>query len=362
MELNLCQIGARQRGLTLIELMISITVGLVIVSALSYLYVGSRGTYRVNDNLARMQETGRFALDWISRDLRGIGFMGCLASREAELLVVARPPIPFSSGADAIKGIDRSSSSWTGTTSRPRVTGDALLIRSADSASVNLESINDVPGARITIANNCLGFRESDTILISDCEKGYVVRITNTPANTCTATGSSAVTLEHFAGATGNPGNGENGIVSGADSHKIGALAVNNGAKVYRVQEKGYYIANNPGGRRALYRWTSADGAEEVVENVEDLDVRYGLDTDNNDTVDEYRTAADVETAALWPQVRSARVSLLVVSPDDSVATQAQQFTFRDTSGDGVPDAQTAADRRLRQVFTATVALRNRLN
>src|ERR1700739_4954612 len=72
-------VGSRrpQLGLTLIEMLISIAIGLVVVGAVSYMYLGSKGAYRSNESLARIQEAGRFALDAITRDIRRTGALGC---------------------------------------------------------------------------------------------------------------------------------------------------------------------------------------------------------------------------------------------------------------------------------------------
>jgi type IV pilus assembly protein PilW len=95
-----------------------------------------------------------------------------------------------------------------------------------------------------------------------------------------------------------------------------------------------------------------------LVEDVEDIDIVYGVDTDGDGVVDVYRRA---DAVADWNQVVSARISLLVVGPENNVTTNAQTYAFRDTDGDGLPDTQTAPDRRLRQVFSTTISLRNRV-
>ncbi|MFN3593216.1 MAG: PilW family protein [Thiobacillaceae bacterium] len=66
-----------QTGLTLVELLISLTLGLIITLAVGYLYINSRHIYRVNDNVARMQENGRYVMEMIGRDLRMAGYWGC---------------------------------------------------------------------------------------------------------------------------------------------------------------------------------------------------------------------------------------------------------------------------------------------
>lgn len=60
-------------GLSLIELMVAITLGLMITASLGYLMVGSRSTYRTQDASARVQDTGRFAMEFIGRNLLAAG-------------------------------------------------------------------------------------------------------------------------------------------------------------------------------------------------------------------------------------------------------------------------------------------------
>ena len=63
----------RQAGFSLVELMIAITLGLVVLLAVGSIYMGSRQTYRVQEDNARMQEAGRYALEVIGRSLRQAG-------------------------------------------------------------------------------------------------------------------------------------------------------------------------------------------------------------------------------------------------------------------------------------------------
>ena len=62
-----------QKGLSLIELMVAMTLGLMIVSTLGYILMGSSSTYRTQDASARVQDTGRFALEFIGRQIRAAG-------------------------------------------------------------------------------------------------------------------------------------------------------------------------------------------------------------------------------------------------------------------------------------------------
>ena len=66
-----------QRGITLIELMIALVIGLLATGAMLKVYVDSSRLYRFNESLARIQENGRFGLEFIRRDARMAGLWGC---------------------------------------------------------------------------------------------------------------------------------------------------------------------------------------------------------------------------------------------------------------------------------------------
>ncbi len=69
--------GRAARGFTLIELMISLTLGLLVLAAISTILVNTGKANREQMALARMQENGRFALSRISADLRMAGAQYC---------------------------------------------------------------------------------------------------------------------------------------------------------------------------------------------------------------------------------------------------------------------------------------------
>lgn len=64
----------KQSGFSLIELMVALVLGLVILLGVLNLFSGSNRTWRVQDSLFRVQESGRFALDILQKDLRKAGF------------------------------------------------------------------------------------------------------------------------------------------------------------------------------------------------------------------------------------------------------------------------------------------------
>lgn len=352
------------RGFTLVELMISVTISLIVLSAISYVFANTRTAHRLTDNAARVQESGRFALDYVAQDLRMAGFAGC-GSRMFDAgttLVIARPAIGYTGVDAAIAGFE-DGAGWINPSGVARLRGDVLTVRRAVGGGTEIAANTDAAAATVTIKDNCAGFRRSDYALIASCERAALFRVTNDVAPTCTGA-VTPVVLEHQAsgaGPSGADGNGNNGVVAGAASHQIAdVFAADTRATVFRFEEVSYFIGANPAGRPGLYRTASNAGTEELVDNVEDMDIVFGVDTSvpADGVADEYRRADGV---ANWGQVVSVRINLLTVSPDAAVAASGQTYALRDDDGDGVADVQTAPDSRLRQVFGATVALRNRV-
>lgn len=344
------------RGLTVIELMISMTIALVVMGAITYVYIGSRGAYRANENVARVQEGGRFALDFIAQDLRMTSYTGCrsrsLSAAAGTFYNITNPAVAFGGAADGVLGFE-DGAGWTNPTAIPRAAGDVLTVRRSAGLQTSIVGNSDPVARTVTLRHNAAGVKNGDLVVLGDCTKAMMFRVTNSPA--ATGVGNFPTVLAFGAG--GNAATITPGAADFAEGGRAQAL---------RFIETTYFVGTNPAGGRSLYR-ASVDGVEELVDNVEDIDIVYGVDTslpEPDDIADAYVRADQMVAAPAtpnWGQVVSVRVSLVVVGPEGNVTTNAQTYALRDTNGDGIPDAQTAPDRRLRQVFTTTVALRNRV-
>ena len=65
-----------ERGFSLVEMMISIVIGLFIVAALIAVLVSSSGSSKTNERTAELQSNGRYALNHLKRELRHAGYRG----------------------------------------------------------------------------------------------------------------------------------------------------------------------------------------------------------------------------------------------------------------------------------------------
>lgn len=140
-----------QTGLSLIELMVAITLGLMITTSLGYILMGSRSTYRTQDASARVQDTGRFVLDTIGRNLRMAG--------RVEILPLAsdsRTTLP--AGVNSITGVD-------GVTAVS--TGGQPATRNVDNLTV-VYQLSDMGGSTIVDCNgNGGGTLQSQRVAIN---------------------------------------------------------------------------------------------------------------------------------------------------------------------------------------------------
>lgn len=333
MKLLIVPLRARM-GFGLIELMIAMTIGLLLLGGIGYVYLGSSTAFRTTDNLSRIQENARYALEVLSRDIRMAGYIGCGNIAAMAVKTIAKPPVPAISINTALIGYDNGSG-WTNPSTVPRVAGDVLTIMGAFGGGATLAGNLRPSNANVQINGNPNVFQQGDVLVVTDCANADVFKVTNTPGNTGT------VTLAHGSGS--NSGN-RTGIY-GSD------------AFVMRLEQYSYFIGNNAAGNRSLYRVGFDANAEELVEHVHDMQLRYGLDTSAqpDGTVDSYSA-----TPGNWTQVVSVTVNLLMRSPDNNVATTAQSVTFNNSTF--AASAAAAADRtRLYQVFSSTVGVRNRL-
>ncbi|MGQ9685301.1 MAG: PilW family protein [Thiobacillaceae bacterium] len=310
-----------QVGLTLIELMIALGLGLIIVAALGYLFVGNRQAFRVQDNLARMQENGRYAMEILGQDLRMVGYIGCARLGEVTVAATASgatapTPANILAGSEGVSG------------------ADGLSLRRVDGRGAVLTGAMSDAAADVPIPASPHKYAAGTPFIIADCLAADLF------------TASAKVNPDATA------------ITHAGLSKAYGADAM-----VFPFASIAYSIASNPAGNPALYREVNGTG-EEVAENVKDMQVVYGVDTDTkaDGEVNAYVRADQVTD---WTRVLAVRVSLLLRSPQDNIAT-GPPAVFWDRDNDGVNDFDPATDtdaqaRRLLYVYTSTFGLRNRV-
>jgi len=376
----------RQLGLTLIELMVSLAIGLVVLGSLLVVYLGSRSAYRNSDSLARVQESGRFAIEFIAQDARMSGFMGCrsrnLFEDDQTLFNITKDPeIPFRRTGDGVSGYEDPDSDDDGknvdvdgvdidgqTKEQLKsfyLRGDVLAFRFAIGEAVGISKTSEPDEATVTVRGETNPpLKKGDLAVLGSCQRAMLFHVTNDPSP---GSEPGSVVLQHAS--SGAPGN----YAKPRNAETVPAFTVGERAELRRVAVAAYFVGRNAAGRPGLFR--AADGeAEELIDNVENMDVLYGVDTsaEPDGIIDAYVRAdqltADPAAPNSWSRVVSARISLLVVGPEENITAGRQTYAFGETGGvagqdgDGVANTRQAPpDGRLRHVFTTTISLRNRV-
>lgn len=252
----------RQRGFTIVELMVAVAVGLIIIAGVGQVFVSNKHAYRYIAGVSTLQEQANYALDFIGSQTAAAGYI-----RNS-----------FNFGTFANDKIAMETQAYGG--------------------SLALDGTEGGTGSDSIIINT---YRSGNQLL--DC------------------TGSA--TPADFVGPAGS------GIQN--------TIEINKGAS----------------GRPALF----CNGVE-IVEGIENMQVLYGRSTINaaGQRVIQYFSRDQLTTPQELGEVINVRVALLVSTPQETRAGKNPDNTY-ELLGTTVT---APADRRMRQVFTTTIRLRNR--
>lgn len=361
---------ASEAGITLVEMLVAMVVGLILAGGIYQIFVGSSESYRMNTQLARIQENGRFAMQILRQEIRGAGYLGCAqdAGQFFSTLNSGTTVQDFIySYGNAIQGFESTKNDayeWqngTGTfginelgaatgiavanaAERPLMGSDIVIIRgvSNDSNLVLDERMPDT-SAVLKIAGDeaALNKGGGDILLVTDCQGATLFQSSGYKFST------GEHHIEHNTGGSVSPGN----------SQKQLGHTYEEGAEIFFIRTVIYYLRNNPAGQPALYMKENFNDAVEIVDGVESMQVRYGEDTNGDGGVDVYVNANGVTN---WANVRSVRIGLLLRSPAEIARGPVDNNAY-DVSGDGADDFDPVGDRRMRLVMSGTIGLRNRL-
>ena len=343
-----------QRGMTLVELLVAMVIGLILLGGVYQIFVGSTTSSRENEQFARIQENARFAMEIFGRDLRMAGYSGCFGGTPVNNLEPTGTGYiaEFLDFTKAVQGNNWTGPGWTPAIDTTlivnAVTGsDILTVRSLDNNDMVEITGSNANAANLAVVSR-LNIDQGEVVIVSDCVGADIFQVTSA---------STSSTLAH--GVSTNPGNISPSLSKGYDA----------GSEVFKFRNLIYYVRNNPAGIPSLYRlrWDGTSGAsgvvvpEELVQGVERMQIRYGIDTnvDGDGRVNHADSYVPIVAAANWAQVVAVRVVLLLQS-DINGKAPVDTLNY-DLDGDGVVDAdQPAAERRMRRVFKSTFALRNR--
>lgn len=326
--------GTSQQGLTLVELMISLLLGIILSAGIVGVYLDSKRNYAAEEEMARMQENGRFSLNLLKRELTMAGlFGGTLAADEIDPQAIGTDCAGGNWALDADTAIEF--------TNNHDSTSDPVTVNGTTLNCLNggdIQPVTDILTIKRTAGEPTLKEDSFASSFSATSDQQWFLRMVNY-GNEKEWSRIASDELED-----------PNGPYDPSD--------VDNQLAYWEAYTKIFYVRK--------YSEVAADGIPTLcveslegndmvqrclVEGIEEMHIEFGIDTDADGVVNEYTpapSAADLSNAVM------ARVYLLVRSIDelsDYENTKSYQLGQRTIAAKN--------DGFMRRVFSTTVQVRN---
>jgi type IV pilus assembly protein PilW len=280
---------SHERGLSLIELMVALTIGAVLIFGATQVYVNSRKSYGINESVARLQETARYAMAVIEPDIRMSNFWGLLKgaaviANQANQTAAAAAVAPAAAANICGRNFATDLSS--------NLQGDNNRYFLSATRAAGCDNLIDVvtaavwPTAAMATADTLTVRRAS--VFVSPASAGFLQVCTSRIAGRLISDGSAC---------------------TAAPAGQLDNLIVN----TYYIDRNSAQAPNLPSLRRKVI--SSAGGApvfldQEIIPGVEDMQIQFGIDPVGNTGV--ATRYVDPNGVPVGAQIVAVRIWLLV--------------------------------------------------
>ena len=343
---NIAKLPGLNRGFSLIELMVALVITLILLAGIGQIFLSSKKSFLIQDSLGRMQENGRYAMETIAQDVRRAGFWG----GNADITAIEDHTTGGVSNGGKVATDDGTCTdvNWA------RMLSHRIFGKDDTRAGYTCLPADTTPKGDILVLRYAAPWEVGDTTTPKFLKNQYYLRSSLFEGRLFKCSGD------------GDVGGGD-GLCAESTGYPIDAPAV----RTAELVSHGYFIHDSPtvpdkcptaGNVPSLYRMTLVSDstgaepkleAEEIAYGVDDFQVQYGVDTDNDNSVDSF-VDAPAAGDATWGKVIAARIWLLVRAEcPETGFTNESTYTMA-----GVPTAP--GDKYRRQLYTSTIRLRNR--
>ncbi|QIK82006.1 prepilin-type N-terminal cleavage/methylation domain-containing protein [Lysobacter sp. HDW10] len=310
MSFERSKMPAAQSGFTLVELMISLVLGLLVIAAAGGIFLSNKRVYGSTEATNRIQENQRAAFEMMSRDVREAG---------------SNPCTRFTATAGPINLLaDRSNPVWTtyqmGLTGTENGTSDSVTVFNASGRS--RVTSHSTPGADLTVSDTA-GLVNGQTLMVCNADTAILFSATKIT--------SGGTTVGHDG--TANCGRGftrqpdyarcSDAVAStvgycfnSVDQTTCGASAERGRSPAMLLVPSAiqWTIAANGRGSNSLFRTVNGT-ASEIAEGVQSLQLSYKI---GNATT--FVNASSV-TGTQWATVTAVRVAMTFTSVQGAQST-----------------------------------------
>ena len=334
----------RSRGLALVELMISLVLGLVIIGAVTSIMLSNMQGFRTTRGLSQVQDAARVGFELLARDIRQAGNVPC--GNDITIVNILNPANDVGATPwqydwnNPVKGFD-GDTALSGVTNQIAST-ESLVMLSGQASDTYMTEYNSTANSADFVAGPAGNSLEDGDILFICNEKlGTIFQMVN-------ATGGTG-RIESNTGNPPAPGNCSNGFGEffGACTTAGVQAAYTPNTVIAQLSSIAWYLGDNgrpEEGGRSLYMVRLSNNAGnstlnriEIASGVTNLSFRYRL----VDTAD-FEDSDTITAANRWADVNAIEVSMSLSSQDQNISTS------------------NADDGRLGRSFTSVVAIRGR--
>ncbi|WP_162824648.1 PilW family protein [Saccharospirillum mangrovi] len=298
-----------QQGFSLLELLIAMALSLLVIGGVVTLLIDAQRSQMLLQQQTRLQESARLALDIVLADLRQSGHAGCDWTSINIANVVAPdssnylPPFPIVSGSNNVEDYGFDVVDGTDVLTLTVLESDPSWVISNQTSDADSTDFTLTAGSRIDAKydNRILA------VVDSDCSQLSLFRATrNSSSSISTHSDNCTHQLRgHF----------DCSDTSAASSDS----QFSPDSRLYLFTQHSYAIREQEDDdvkTILLGRINSDANSEVLVEGVTDLQLRYGLDTNDDDAVDRFVDAQHIRDSATlnFSQVVSVEIDVTVTS------------------------------------------------
>lgn len=244
---------SRNAGFTLIELMISMLLGLLIVGAALTIFLSNQQVQRTTQGVGAVQESLQIGFELLARDIRSAGVNPCDNTLPVANVVDGASANWWTNWNQPLAGYDQ------GGLAGSAASTDALELLISDGSVRNVQAHAGTSITVDTATNYALG----DLIMVCDMRQVAVFR-----------NGAAAGTTVTHAQGAGNCSDSL-GTIPAACSGSTPPYLYAANSQVTRMQGVRWFVADNGRGASSLFRAVNTQPSEEMVEGVSDLQLRY---------------------------------------------------------------------------------------
>jgi len=356
----------RQRGFSIVELMVAVTISVIMFAVIIELFASNKQAYRLQEGASALNESARYAVSHLQYFLRLADHWGGVQPENVSVDAGVPSPLATDCDGDGVVAVVGFRGYEGGSVPPLTCVADANYVPNTDMFFIRYAAGHENDRA---VADASLPFPPNGMPMAplpppaEPIRAAYIDGAHGGGLWVRTVVGRRAV-IFNSTDLDDLPGD----VYDAGDPDPLGATN-------YRYQAMLYFIrpCQNPASGTSASECDADDDAiptlvrmtlnpdlsftaQEVVAGVESMQLLYGVDINADFVADRYDDATTIDSNDNWAQVVTVRVSLVVLNPErDNTVDDTATYYLEDTTWTAPDDARNFR----RSQFDFTVQIRN---